>query len=135
MRPVNWHEPLRADVLPHLKPGDWLTLLLGGICVVVLALTLWNGELADRAVIRSGGKIFREVPLSRDQQIEVPGPLGTSVVTIEKRKARISSDPSPRQYCVRQGWLQQAGEIAICLPNEVSVELAGSRKKYDSLNY
>ena len=132
---MSWHDPLRADVLPHLKSGDWLTLLLGGIGVVVLALTLWSGELADRAVIRSGGKIFLEVALSRDQQIEVPGPLGTSIVTIEKRRARISSDPSPRQYCVRQGWLQQAGEVAICLPNEVSVELTGSRKKYDSLNY
>ncbi len=122
-------------MLQYLKVGDWLTLLLGGACVVLLALTLWSGDLADRAIIRSGGKIFREVPLSRDQQVEVPGPLGTSIITIEKHRARISSDPSPRQYCVRQGWLQQAGEIAICLPNEVSVELAGSRKKYDSLNY
>ena len=75
------------------------------------------------------------MPLSRDQQIEVPGPLGTSVIAIRQRKARIVSDPSPRQYCVRQGWLQQAGEIALCLPNQVSVELAGSTKKYDSLNY
>jgi len=132
---VNWHEPFRADILPHLKSGDWLTLLFGGIGVVLLAFTLWSGELADRAIIRSGGKIFREVPLSRDQQIAVPGPLGTSIVTIEKRRARISSDPSPRQYCVRQGWLQQAGEVAVCLPNEVSVELTGSKKKYDSLNY
>lgn len=132
---MSWHEPLRADVLPHLKPGDWLTLALGGIGVALLVLTLWSGEFADRAIIRSGGKIFLEVPLSRDQQIAVPGPLGTSIVTIEKRRARISSDPSPRQYCVRQGWLQQTGEISICLPNEVSVELAGSKKKYDSLNY
>jgi hypothetical protein len=132
---VNSHESLRAAILPHLKVGDWLTLLLGSACVVLLALKLWSGDLADRAIIRSGGKIFREVPLSRDQQIEVPGPLGTSIITIEKRRARISSDPSPRQYCVRQGWLQQSGEIAICLPNEVSVELAGSQKKYDSLNY
>ena len=30
---------------------------------------------------------------------------------------------------------QQAGEIAICLPNEVSVELTGGAKKYDCLNY
>ncbi|HYR05843.1 MAG TPA: NusG domain II-containing protein [Gallionella sp.] len=132
---MNSHEALRAAILPHLKAGDWLTLLLGGACVALLASRLWSGDLADKVIIRSGGKIFREVPLSRDQQIEVPGPLGTSVITIEKRRARISSDPSPRQYCVRQGWLQQAGEIAICLPNEVSVELIGSRKKYDSLNY
>lgn len=122
-------------MLQHLKAGDWLTLLLGGLCVVLLAINLWSGGLADKAVIRSGGKIFREVPLSRDQLIEVPGPLGVSVITIEKHRARISSDPSPRQYCVRQGWLQQSGEIAICLPNEVSVELTGSAKKYDSLNY
>jgi hypothetical protein len=121
--------------LQHIKPGDWLTLLLGSIFVVLLTHKLWSGDLADKAIIRSGGKIFREVPLSRDQQIEVRGPLGISVVSIREHKARIASDPGPRQYCVRQGWLQQAGEIALCLPNQVSVELAGSRKKYDSLNY
>ena len=121
--------------MQHIKLGDWLTLLLGSMLVVLLALKLWGGDLADKAIIRGGGKIFREVPLSRDQQIEVPGPLGISLIDIQNRKARIASDPSPRQYCVRQGWLQQAGEIALCLPNQVSVELTGSRKRYDSLNY
>ena len=132
---MNSHEFARAAILPHLKAGDWLTLLLGGICVVVLTLELWSGGMADKAIIRSGGKVFREVPLSRDQQIEVPGPLGISIIAIKQRKVRIASDPSPRQYCVRQGWLQQTGEIALCLPNQISVELTGSTKKYDSLNY
>lgn len=132
---MNSYDAFRAAILPHLRPGDWLTLLLGSLFVALLAITQWGGDIADRAVIRSGGKIFREVPLSHDQQIEVPGPLGTSVITIQNRKARITSDPSPRQYCVRQGWLQQAGEIAICLPNQVSLELTGGMKKYDSLNY
>ncbi|MBI3480759.1 MAG: NusG domain II-containing protein [Nitrosomonadales bacterium] len=124
-----------AVPLRHIKIGDWLTLLLGALCVALLTLKLWNGDPADRAIIRGGGKIFSVVPLSRDQRIEVPGPLGTSIIAIQNHKARIASDPSPRQYCVRQGWLQQAGEIALCLPNQVSVELAGSKKKYDSLNY
>ncbi len=124
-----------SEALQHIKLGDWLTLLLGGIFVALLTLKLWSGDLADKAIIRSGGKIFREVALSRNQQIEVPGPLGVTIVSIQNRKARIASDPSPRQYCVRQGWLQQSGEIALCLPNQVSVELAGSRRTYDSLNY
>jgi hypothetical protein len=124
-----------ANALQHIKPGDWLTLLFGSIFVVMVTSELWNGDIADKAIIRSGGKIFREAPLSRDQQIEVPGPLGISIIRIHQRKARIASDPSPRQYCVRQGWLQQAGEIALCLPNQVSIELVGNRKKYDSLNY
>lgn len=126
---------MHARALRHLKPGDWLTLVLGSICVILLTLKVWNSDLADKAVIRSGGKIFREVPLSRDLKIEVPGPLGISIIVIKQRKARIVSDPSPRQYCVRQGWLQKSGEIALCLPNQVSIELVGSKKKYDSLNY
>ena len=124
-----------VTVLSHIRLGDYLTLLTGVLFTIWISMAVWSGGPADTALIRSGGKVFKEVPLSRDQQIEVPGPLGTSIITIEKRKARISSDPSPRQYCVRQGWLQQAGEIAICLPNEVSVELTGGAKKYDSLNY
>lgn len=121
--------------IQHIKLGDWLTILLGSIFVILLALKLWSSDLADKAIIRRGGKIISEVPLSRNQQIEVPGPLGISLITIQDRKARIASDPSPRQYCVRQGWLQHAGEIALCLPNQVSVELVGGKKKYDSLNY
>lgn len=100
-----------------------------------LAFTLWHGGAADKAIVRSGGKVFREATLSRDQAIAVPGPLGTSTIVIHNRQARVASDPSPHQYCVRQGWLKQAGEIAVCLPNQVSVELAGSARSYDSLTY
>ncbi|MBI5919815.1 MAG: NusG domain II-containing protein [Nitrosomonadales bacterium] len=119
----------------QIKAGDWLTILAGGLFTAWLVMVSWNGGAADRAIIRSGGKVFREVPLSPDQTISVPGPLGISTITIHDRQARISADPSPRQYCVRQGWLKQAGEIALCLPNEISVELAGRSKNYDSLNY
>lgn len=119
----------------HIKLGDSLILLLGSLFTVWLGATIWQGGAADKAIIRSGGKIFREVPLTHDIEINVPGPLGTSIISIRNHQARIASDPSPRQYCVRQGWLKNAGEVAICLPNQVSVELAGSRKKYDSLNY
>ena len=119
----------------HIKAGDWLVLLLGVLLTTWLAVSLWQGGTADKAIIRSGGKIFREVPLSRNQIIAVPGPLGLSQIAIHNLQARIASDPSPRQYCVRQGWLKQAGEIAVCLPNQVSVELIGGKKIYDSLNY
>ena len=123
------------SLLFYLKAGDYLILVSGCLFTVFLAINLWQGGAADKAIIRSGGKIFREVPLSRDQLIAVPGPLGISRISIHNRQARIAADPSPRQYCVRQGWLKQAGEIAVCLPNQVSVELSGRKKNYDSLNY
>ena len=123
------------NTLNLIKPGDWLLILLGALFTLWLAVTVWHGGAADKVIIRSGGKIFRELPLSRNTLIEVPGPLGFSKISIHNHQARIASDPSPRQYCVKQGWLKQAGEIAICLPNQVSLELSGSKKRYDSLSY
>lgn len=121
--------------LAHLKPGDYLTILAGGVLTLWLGLTLWNGGAADTVIIRSGGKIFLKASLRRNQTIDVPGPLGTSVIDIRNMQARVAKDPGPRQICVREGWMKRAGEIAICLPNQVSVELAGGKKQYDSLNY
>ncbi|MGB7651268.1 MAG: NusG domain II-containing protein [Gallionella sp.] len=121
--------------MQHFKFGDILLIFFAALGVAILSLKIWSGAAAERAIIRSGGKIFLAVSLSKDQQISVPGHLGISIISIAKHRVRISSDPSPRQYCVRQGWLEQAGEIALCLPNQVSVELVGRDKKYDSLNY
>ncbi len=119
----------------YLKAGDYLVLVSGCLLIAYIAANLWQVGAADKAIIRSGGKVFSVVPLARDQLIAVPGPLGISQIAIHNRQARIAADPSPRQYCVRQGWLKQAGEIAVCLPNQVSIELSGSKKRYDSLNY
>jgi len=122
-------------ILQHIKFGDWMIFLAGAIFTLWLASVAWHGGAADKAIIRSGGKIFLELPLSHDIELQVPGPLGFSKISILNHQARIASDPSPRQYCVRQGWLKQAGEVAICLPNQVSLELSGNNKRYDSLSY
>ena len=76
--------------LAHIKTGDWIVLLFGALLTAWLAVTLWQGGAADKAIIRSGGKIFSVVPLSRDQTIEVPGPLGISRVAIHQLQARIA---------------------------------------------
>jgi hypothetical protein len=119
----------------ELKPGDWLVLGVGMLLVAWLFATLWHGGRADRVIVRSGGKIVTETSLLQDRSIEVQGPLGVSLIKIQQQRVRVASDPSPRQYCVKQGWLTRAGEVAICLPNQVSVEIAGAQKLYDSLNY
>ena len=61
--------------------------------------------------------------------------LGVTIIEIQPGRARVASDPGPRQYCVRQGWLTQAGAVAICAPNQVSLSLTGRAADYDSLNY
>lgn len=118
-----------------MKWGDGLVIIIGTIAVIVLFKALWLGEAANKVQVRAGDQIFSTLSLNQQRTLEVPGPLGNTVVAIDNGRARVVSDPSPRQYCVKQGWLDQAGQVAMCLPNQVSVELLGSKKLYDSLNY
>lgn len=121
--------------LRGVRPGDWAVAAAAALAVAASFPLLWSGGVAERAVVRSAGRVVAELPLARDQTLAVPGPLGESVVTVRDGRARVESDPGPRQYCVRQGWLARAGDTALCLPNQVSVELVGRSRAYDSLSY
>ena len=121
--------------LALFRPGDWLVAALGLVICAVSFPLAWQGGVAEKAVIKRGGEVFAELDLSRNRQIDVPGPLGITTVRVEKRRVRVVSDPGPRQYCVRQGWLARPGEIAICAPNQVSVQVQGGKEAYDSLSY
>ena len=76
----------------------------------------WQAGVAEKAVVKRGGELFAELDLSRNREIEVPGPLGLTRIAVEKRRVRVVSDPGPRQYCVRQGWLKRAVNSELIYP-------------------
>ena len=121
--------------LAYFRAGDWLVVLLGSFFTAWLVASLWQGGVAQKVIIRAGGQLFAETSLDQTKSVVVPGPLGASVVEINSGRVRVASDPSPRQLCVKQGWLARAGDAALCLPNQISVELVGATRRYDSLNY
>lgn len=118
-----------------IRPGDWLMLVLAAIGCGFLLPVLWRGDIAEKAVIKRDGEVVAEVGLNLARKIDVVGPLGTTVIEVQQGRARVLSDPGPRQYCVQQGWLTRANAIAICAPNHVSLFIAGRNRSYDSLSY
>jgi len=128
------HAPWRT----LLKPGDWLLLLVATALVAASYPLLWRGGTADRAIVRRDGQVVTELALNVARKYEVTGAIGTSVIEVQPGRARVLSDPGPRQYCVQQGWLTRANAVAICAPNHVTLQLAGRSGQngaYDTLNY
>ena len=121
--------------LDHFRPGDWLTLIGGLFLVAWLYVVTWHSDAPQRVIVRAQGRIVAEAGIGETRRIAAQGPLGISLIEIANRRVRVAADPSPRQYCVKQGWLSHAGDAALCLPNQVSVELMGPTKRFDSLNY
>ena len=118
-----------------LLPGDWLVIALGLASVTLLFQTLWQFEPANKLRIRQGDSVYATLSLEQTRTLEIPGPLGISRIHIDHGKVRFEQSPCHNQYCVHQGWLSKAGQVAVCLPNRVSIELLGANKLYDSLNY
>ena len=119
-----------------MRPGDWLTLLAGALLLVALVWLTWHQGAAARVRVFQDGKLLGEYDLNVPRKIEAIGPLGITLIEIADGKVRIARDPSPRQYCVKSGWLDAAGQVAICLPNRTSIELVNREKSpYDSLTY
>jgi hypothetical protein len=113
------------------RPGDWL--LAGAGLALVSGLWLRQTDsLEGRVVVRVDGQVVETAGLRLNRIIEVAGPLGPSRIEIQAGRVRVVADPSPRQLCVRQGWIPPGG-AAVCLPNRVSVENAAAG--YDTLNY
>jgi hypothetical protein len=130
--------PGQAPWRTLLRPGDWLLLL----CCAALAATsfplLWRGGVADRAIVKRDGQLVTELALNVARKYEVTGAIGTTVIEVQPGRARVLSDPGPRQYCVQQGWLTRANAVAICAPNHVTLQLAGrggAHAGYDTINY
>jgi hypothetical protein len=118
-----------------LRAGDIGVLLAGGGLVAALTVFAWGGDRGDTAVIRAAGQVVKTTTLTRAQSFSVNGPLGTTRIEIEPGRARVARDPSPRQLCVKQGWLTISGQTALCLPNQVSLEIRGRTSAYDTLGY
>ncbi len=95
----------------------------------------WSMVPASKLKIRQGNQVFGTYDLNQVRELKIIGPMGESLISINQGKVRFKQSPCHNQYCVHQGWLSRAGQVAICLPNQISLQLMGAKKAYDSLNY
>lgn len=112
------------------------------LLIVALAAAITGGSwltLADAAgpgtgvlIHTSDGTVTRS--LSAAGRFTVIGDRGASVLEVSDGSIRFVSSPCSSKRCVLQGPIVTAGSFAACLPNRVSVEVAGERR-FDSINH
>ncbi len=137
MRPLSY--------LRYLKWGDWL-LIVGVLAAALLAVPLLQRALlasasasilapapAKVALVRLEGELIERLPLGKDRRLVVKGPLGETEIEVRAGRVRVVRSPGPYKLCIKRGWISQSGEILICLPNRVTVEIPGEPKGYDAL--
>ena len=115
---------------------DKIILLLCFFLVVSLYWVLWRvDEEAHEVEIIVGGEKTYILDLHEDKRLSVKGKQGESIIEIKNGQARFISSSCNTSFCVRSGWQSHSGDFIACLPNSVSIHLAGGKKVYDAINF
>ena len=114
--------------------GDGLVL---GLCLVllwVLYMAFWiGGGRSVEAMVMVNGENWARLNLYHDQDLRVPGPLGDSHIQVRDSEVRFIDSPCPNKLCILQGPIAEGGEVAVCLPNLVSIRVMDKDPRFDSI--
>ncbi|MEA3222585.1 MAG: NusG domain II-containing protein [Thermodesulfobacteriota bacterium] len=103
---------------------------------LIWAIFLFKGtSLGQEVEIYNMNGLLGIYSLDQDTTINVPGPLGYTVVAIKSCKVSVKSSPCPNKICVLTGKIEHTGEGLICIPNKVNVIIKGKKQKFDTLSY
>ncbi len=134
---MRWNMARKLNLSLLYKPllGDWLVIIASVVAIIIMFQVFWSFEHASKLKIRQGNQIIGTYDLNQTRDLRIHGAVGDSLISISQGKVRFKQSPCNNQYCVHQGWLNRAGQVAICIPNQISLQLIGAKSSYDSLNY
>ena len=78
---------------------------------------------APVAVVQSADGFYQVLPLDRDARVTVEGPLGTNVIEVSDGRVRCVESDCGNQVCVQTGWVGSPGEMVVCLPHRLTVQV------------
>jgi len=101
-----------------MKRGDILA-LLGLLALAGLVLLLRPGG--------SGGVYVNGSQASAGMTVN------EVVIEIDGHRARVADSPCRDKLCARAGWIERPGDVAVCLPQRVIVEIRGAGRGVDGV--
>lgn len=116
--------------------ADLVITLLAGLGVGGLYPLNWGAHgLGETAHIFIPGQPEQIVDLGEEHRYIIAGPLGDNVLEVRDGKIRFVQSPCSGKQCIHSGWLSESGDFAACLPNRVSLMVAGKEQRYDTINF
>lgn len=121
-------------ILQYLKLYDYILIMLAILLsfVPTIITTYFFSQQSQNqliAVVKVNGEIVDRFVLSENTQTQeiyyTPNPGQYNIVEVSGTRIRIKEDNSPDQIGVRTGWISRYGQMAVCLPHQLIIEIIG----------
>lgn len=110
-----------------MKKGDLIVILI--VCFLSFlpyAYIKEKGKTSCEAYIMVGGEPYQTVPLTgqvHKKEIPIHTPYGYNKITIENEGISISESNCYDHTCEKFGVKKQIGDIIVCLPHQLYIEV------------
>ena len=100
------------------------------LLIALVTLTLFSPRLLPAGLAGSTVTVRTptgvvQVSLLEDDVHTVNGPLGPALLVISNGQAHLENAPCPLKICEGMGPVDRAGEVIVCLPNRIAVQVDG----------
>jgi hypothetical protein len=76
--------------------------------------------------IEVDGKLYKKVPLQNHEEIiKIESAEGVNIIEITQGKVHVEDANCPDKVCVKDGFISKPGQILVCLPNRVLIQIKG----------
>lgn len=118
---------LNTENAPVLTRADKILALVVGLSAIGLVFYgRYTAEAGGVLIVELAGAAPATHALSNYGVLPVVGPLGVSEIEIGPQGARVIAAPCVHKICMRQGWMQRAGDVTACVPNGLVLRIAGA---------
>jgi hypothetical protein len=83
------------------------------------------------AQILVDGNVVMNVDLAKNATFSVPGHSNV-VFTVQNGAIAFTKSDCPDQICVRTGFISQPGQMAVCVPNHMSIRIVSNKLDIDA---
>lgn len=122
-----------TSILKQFKPFDYVFIGLAILLSFFPAAFTWYQMSQEPpqaklvAVVLIHGEVVDEFPLVKGgehQEVTYhPSDTQYNIVEVDGDRIRVKEDNSPDQIAVNTGWISQKGQLSICLPHQLIIEI------------
>lgn len=124
-----------------MTKGDKITAAI----IIFISLTLFavinltqinSGK--NYASVQFDGEEIEKITLGQREKknYQYDTEYGTNIIEVENEKIHMLEADCDDQICVHQGYIENSGEMIVCLPNRFLVEIKNDKgNEFDAINY
>lgn len=121
-----------------MKKGDYILIVLLILVSVgsFFFMRMPSSGAGKTAIVKVDGQIVKEIPFTQEnvgKHFVIESKYGRNVVEMEADRVHVIEADCPDKLDVKQGYIEREGEMIVCLPNRMTIEIREDKDDLDAV--